>query len=189
MPITAHIWWLWGSKVIHGAQITLRMVRSPERWRTCISARVGSRNALSTAAGSDTARATTSRTNLCDASCFRAARQSETNWSRANMSLLLFYPNRDGLCKHSAVRGCGKMLRLGLSVAPELLVKGLQLITPPLLIIHPVCHPDRSAWRMFIAIENLWRGVGGSRGFFPDHAAAGSSFRELPSCQRTSRNA
>ena len=71
------------------------------------------------------------------------------------------------------------MLRLGLSVAPGLVVKGLQLITPSLLIIHPGCHPDRSAWRMFVATENLWRGVEGSRGSLPDHAATGSSFREL----------
>src|SRR6516165_2696177 len=30
MPITAHIWWLWGEIVIRGPQMTLRIVRSPE---------------------------------------------------------------------------------------------------------------------------------------------------------------
>jgi hypothetical protein len=30
MPMTAHIWWLWGQIVISGPQMTLRMVRLGE---------------------------------------------------------------------------------------------------------------------------------------------------------------
>src|SRR5207253_1200248 len=40
--------------------------------------------------GSDTARATTSRTFLWDVSAANAARQSETNWSRSNIVTSLF---------------------------------------------------------------------------------------------------
>src|SRR6516164_282442 len=60
--------------------------------RRCLSARLaqrcGSPNPLRTAPGSETARATTSRTDLCVASSTREARQSAINWSRSNIILI-----------------------------------------------------------------------------------------------------
>src|SRR5215471_16006483 len=60
--------------------------------RRCLSARLaqrcGSPNPLRTAPGSETARATTSRTDLCVASSTREARQSAINWSRSNIVLI-----------------------------------------------------------------------------------------------------
>src|SRR5262249_41866920 len=53
----------------------------------CSPARWGSPSAARTAAGSDTARATTSRTNFCDLSAAKASRQSATNWNRSNMGV------------------------------------------------------------------------------------------------------
>src|SRR5262249_46312976 len=63
---------------------------------------------------------------------------------------------------------------------PGLLTQGsLQVKTLAFLVSRSGSHPDRSAWGLFVATENLWRVVEGSRGSFPGHAAAGSCFREL----------
>ena len=56
------------------------------------------------------------------------------------------------------------------------------MITPPLLVIRPGCHPDRSAWGVLGATENLWRGVEGSRGSFPDHTPQGVLSANYPAC-------
>src|SRR5262249_31741916 len=87
MPITAHIWWSWGEIVIRGPHTTLRIVRSPGCYIFCIPERCGSPYPLRTALGSETARATTSRTDLYVASSTREARQSAINWSRSNIVL------------------------------------------------------------------------------------------------------
>src|SRR5262245_40511885 len=86
--MTAHIRWLCGSTVIHGAQTTLRMVSSGDWWRTYKPPRLGSPSDRRTVVGSVTARATTSRTAGCADPSLSAVQQSETNWSRSNTLLL-----------------------------------------------------------------------------------------------------
>src|SRR6516164_279286 len=76
--------------VIPGPQITLRIVSSSEQWSFCISARFGSHRPATTAEGSATARATTSRTDLWVESALTAARQSAINWSTSNIACLPF---------------------------------------------------------------------------------------------------
>src|SRR5471030_334833 len=69
-----------------GGQKTLMMVSSGERWIGSMPPGLSSPSPLITAAGSATARATTSRT-LSDArSPLSAALQSATNWSLSNMA-------------------------------------------------------------------------------------------------------
>src|SRR5712671_2316753 len=70
-----------------GAHTTLRIVSESE-WKSLrLSARFGSPSALRTAAGSDTARARTSRIALWVESAAKAARQSATNCSVSNTSI------------------------------------------------------------------------------------------------------
>src|SRR3954452_21452722 len=66
-----------------------RIVKSPERYSGSSIPRVGSPNPSRTAAGSDTARPTTSRTSSSGLSDARAPRQSATNRSRSNTVSLL----------------------------------------------------------------------------------------------------
>src|SRR5258705_11133724 len=90
MPTTAHMEWLWGMMVIIGAHTTLRMVRSSDRWSVWRPAHFGSPNAFSMDAGSETARATTSRTCRCDLSAASAARQSAVHWAETNLAVSWF---------------------------------------------------------------------------------------------------
>src|SRR5215469_9761964 len=69
--------------------MTFRMVRSFARYSVWISPCLGSRSPVKTDPGSDTARATTSRTELSEGSWHKAARQSEINRSSSNIRLPL----------------------------------------------------------------------------------------------------
>src|SRR5439155_12793977 len=70
-----------------GPHTTLRIVSESEWKSVLLPARFGSPSALRTAAGSDTARARTSRIVLWVESAAKAARQSATNCSVSNISI------------------------------------------------------------------------------------------------------